>query len=426
MSQALISASEKSVTLSKMVSMNKVVPYYQPSPAMDALGSLFTKVNPSIGIAALTNIENQSVTWTLPSAGSMADMRIAFSCRMNSTAMVRTQLIAFDMVRNFEIISNGVPIISKSGAALKCQVKTLRELGHASFALRHAMYLDEFDDPLDAAPGAANTTWYTYLPCIETFLSAPEKSLLLNKCRLEVRITFASTAEMGVPAAVQFVGAPQIIIKSSMPKLSTYNEIVTHDWSKQFSFDCINTYVEPVPLSTATTVARYQITCPYNAIKTHFLVQRVTADTTGCPSYKVHTIDMDLGGVKFLDNMKVSNVISNDAKYGTLGVSVYSNFQTSLATTAAPATAAVFAPNGLIGYSNDILTIDWGITGSRGGAYGVNFWAENQGSTVTLTFKTVGANPEQCMLYIVHEYVQLVDWVPGSGGRGFLQVTSNN
>lgn len=412
MSQALISASEKSVTLSKMVSMNKTVPFYQPSPAMDAGGILFTKVNPSIPVVGA--IADQSITWTIPSAGYMIDASFGFNCTIATGAgNVNGQLVAFDMVRNFEIISNGVPIINKSGVALKCQAFSLRDPAAQAFILRHATFLDtDTEEPKDlAATALANGgEFLTYLPCIETFLSATEKALLLNKCRLEVRITFNSTAATGVAGALSLVASGAVMyIKSHMPKLSTYNELVTNDWSKQFTMDMVNCYVETVPLIAATSLTGYQITCPYPAIKTHFIVQRTSGATLGALNYKINTISLNIGGVKFLDNMKTSRVISNDAKYGMSKLRL----------------STVTASYGALSYRNDVLTIDWGLTGSRGGEYGINFWAENQGSTVDLLFASVGTAAE-CNVFIVHEYLQLVDWVPGSGGRGFLQVTSNN
>jgi len=406
MSQALVSASEKSITVSKMVSLNKYVPFYQPSSATDALGVLYTKVNPSIPLTGV--VANQSVTWTFPSAGFMLDASFGFNCTIATGAgNVLGQPVAFDMVRTFEVISNGVPIINKSGIALKTQALTLRDLAAQAFILRHATFLDVDTEEPKTIAMANSEAFLTYLPCIETFLSAPEKALLLNKCKLEVLITFNSTTQTGVAGDISLASNGAIMhIKSYMPKLSLYNEMVTNDWSKQFSMDMINCYVEPVPLTSATTLVGYQITCPYPAIKTHFIVQRITNATAGALNYKINTISLNVGGVKFLDSMKTSRVISNDSKHG----------MSKLALSTA----------GAMSYKNDVLSIDWGLTGSRSGEYGINFWAENQGSVVDLTFATVGANPEQCNVFVVHEYVQLADWVPGSGGRGFLQITSNN
>lgn len=417
MSQALISASEKSVTLSKMVSMNKTVPFYQPSPAMDAGGVLPTKVTPSIGIANGTAIADQTVTWTLPSAGFMFDASIGFRCRIASVAgLAVTQPIAFNMVRQFQVISNGVPIINKTGVALKAQAFTLRDAGHQTFIMRNATFLGDVNET-PAVPGDNATDWRTYLPCIETFLSAPEKALLLNKTKLEISVTFNSNEMAGVQGNITFTAAPTLHIWTHMPKLSTYNEIVTQDWSKQFTMDSLNCYVETVPLTSLTAVENYQITCPYLAVKTHFVVQRIATTAlaagggavSGAQMLKIHTISMNVGGVKYFDEHKASRVMSNASKFGTTRFTLAD-------------------ANGTVDYDDKILTVDWGVTGSRSGAYGCNFWAENQGSTVSVTFDTAGTLTDHQLynLFIVHEYLQLVDWVPGSGGRGFLQVTSNN
>lgn len=422
MSQALISASEKSVTLSKMVSMNKYVPFYQPSPAMDAGGILPTQVSPSIGIANGTAIADQTVTWTLPSAGLLVDASIGFICRVaDVTGLAVTQPIAFNMVRQFQVISNGVPIINKTGVAIKAQAFTLRDAGYQTYLMRNATFLGDVNET-PAVPADNATDWRTYLPCIETFLSAPEKALLLNKTKLEIAVTFNSNALSGVAGNITFTKSPVLYLYTHMPKLSVYNEIVTQDWSKQFTMDMINCYVEPVQLTSATRVTGYQITCPYPAIKTHFVVQRITpvADSAagtgyGAATLKINTISLNIGGVKFFDEMKASRVMSNSAKYGT----------TRFTLADAP---------GAVDYDDSILTVDWGLTGSRAGSHGINFWAENQGSTVDLVFAkatsgagaAVDADRLLYNLYIVHEYIQLVDWVPGSGGRGFLQVSSNN
>lgn len=404
MSQALISASEKSVTVSKMVSMNKYVPFYQPSPACDALGVLYTKVSPSIPLSG--TIKDQSITWVLPSAGFLLDASIGLNLTIATGAgNVLGQPVALDIIRNLEFISNGVPVINVSGVALKCQVLSLRDSSAQAFILRHATFLDKTNENPKTVAMADNEEFLTYIPMIQTFLSAPEKALLLNKTKLELRVTFNDTASSGVAGDLTLVNPGAILyLKSYMPKLSLYQEVVTNDWSKQFSMDLVNCYVEPITPSTVTTLAGYQITCPYPAIKTHFIVQRIQG-ALGSPNFKIHTISLNLGGVKFLDNMKTSRVISNESKYG----------MSKLALTTA----------GALSYHNDVLTIDWGLTGSRQGEYGVNFWSENQGSVVDLVFDTVTTAGDS-RVFIVHEYLEIVDWVPGSGGRGFLQVTSNN
>lgn len=431
MSQALISASEKSVTLSKMVSMNKTVPFYQPTPAMDAGGILFTKVTPSIGINNGNPIADQTITWTLPSAGFMIDASFGFKCRLATVGdAATTHLIGFNMIRQFQVISNGVPVITKTGVGLKMMTSTLRDAGAQTFIRRHATFLNAVNE-IPQVPADGTTDWLTYLPCIETFLTETEKVHLLNKEKLEFAVTFSSNAAAGVLGNITFSAAPILYLKTFMPKLSLYNEMVTQDWSKQFTMNMINNYVEPVPLTTNTTVTGYQITCPYPATKTHFVVQRVVTtglsnDATpvevgaavgGAPTLKINQITMNIGGLKFLDEYKTSRVISNECKHGMSKFGL-----------AAVGTGGVQA----VQYSDDILTIDWGLTGSRSSVSGINFWAENQGSTVDLVFESAGgafanqANKAHYQLFIVHEFIQLVDWVPGSGGRGFLQVTSNN
>lgn len=398
--QSVISSNQKSITETKMEeSSNGFVPFYANEPTFPALGIQYQSINPYINITGAP--ANNSVTFKLPAgAGFLYEASVGFVCTYTIDATDNVNApIGINMIRSIEWLSNGQPIVYKTGHAIWAQVLTWKEPQFQQFMLKYSKMLKPATEKIAAA---ADTSFLTYLPLMDSFLTQVEKALLLNKINdLQLRITFNSTAESGLITAGGITAVTNTLyVQTYMPKLSVYQEMVTQDWSKKLVMQSVNTYTEVAPLSAVTSTS-YTLTCPFLAFKSHFAVKSVVAvASVGVQQYDINSFTMNLNGVTFTNAMPTSRMNSCASKYGTSNTSV------------AGADAVTFA--------NDILTVDWGVLCGRSQNSGTAFLQELQGSNISITFDTV-TTAANARLFVVHEVFNSLAYE-----NNILYIESNN
>lgn len=412
--QSLISANQKSITETKMVeSSNGYVPFYANEPSFPELGIQFQKISPYI---TATVPHNNSITFKLPAgAGFLYDASMGFQCTYTIAADDAVNApIGINMIRSIEWLSNGQPIVYKTGSAIWAQTVKWTDIPYQQHVLRYAKMLVP---ATEAVAAATNTSFLTYCPLSESFLTQVEKSLLLSKIAdLQLRVTFNSIAECGLRTGGGITAiTPTLYVQTYQPKLSVMQEMLTNDWSKRLVMQSVNTYTEVSPLVTGTaatvTSTRYTLTVPFLVFKSHFFIRGITAVAdVGLAHVKLNNISMNLNGTTFLDAMPLSRMNTCAAKNSTCVVNV-----------GTPATAAQLQ------YGDEILTIDWGVLCGRGQNSGTAFFQELQGTNVTVTYPDVGDQVAAAnyRLYVVHETYQTLAYEPSSGG-GVLSIDSNN
>jgi hypothetical protein len=273
-------------------------------------------------------------------------------------------------------------------------VKTWKDPQFQSFALKYAAILDPTTE--GAAGNVASFT--TYLPLLESFLTMPEKAILLNVVTdLQLRVTFNTQIEAGLSQPLTAVTST-LYCQTYSPKLSVLQEVIVNDWTRKLVMEWSNTYTEVAPLTT-TTSTNYTLTVPFLVYKTHFIVKN-TAGAAGAPMVKVNNISMILNGVPYITALKKSRLVSNAAKYGTSSLTMAS------------------------AQDDEICTIDWGVLTGRNQNSGTAFMQELVGTSVTLTHATAATADHK--LFVVHEFFNTVAFVPGNGSLGHLMVDANN
>lgn len=396
--QSLISASQKSSTNSKMQEVAKYVPFQAVEPAFTNLGTQYPRISPYI---TATVPHGNSITFKLPpGSGFMCDASLSFLCTYTIAATDNINApIGMNMIRSLEYLSNGVPIVYKTGSAIWAQFKTMSSDSYQKQSFRYAQMLKP---TTELVAEAADTSFVTYCPLFDTFLSGPERQLLLNKINdLQLRVTFNTVAECGLRTGAGITAfTPYLYIQTWMPQLSVYDEMVVADWSKKLVMQTVNTYTETFTLATTTTAnCTFQVSYP--VFKTHIFVRSVTAESgIGLKQVSIDRITMNLAGVTFLDSFPTSRLITNAAKHGihsdTVDTTDYEK------------------------YGDDILTIDWGILCGREQNSGIYFGQELKSTNISVTFQDV-TTAANYRLYLVHEY-----WQNTAYDNGILMVESNN
>ena len=391
-----------------MTSTGSYTPFYKDAPSYPPLGIQYQKVSPYIDVSGAP--VNKSVVFKCPpGAGFMYDASVAFVATVAATTdEVEEGLVGINLVREIQWEVNGQPIVHKTKNAILAQVLTCKDEAKRTHAIRYAQMLGN-------VPSAANfeklitagtdTSYLTYLPLFESFLSKPEKALLLNQVKeLNLRITFDTTLASGLKNAITSLTST-MYVQTYMPKLSVYNEMVLKDWSAPFVMECVNHYEEVGSLTAgASTGTTYTLTVPFLVFKTNIFVRENSSDAN-LSFLDISTISMNLGGVQFLDNMPVSRMNSCASKNGvsSLGVS---------------------GDTGVVYDDAGIITIDWGVLCGDGSMNsGTMFADELRGSNITLSWTSTDTTTYS--LYVEHMYYQGVQYSPSSGG-GNLSVISNN
>ena len=404
--QSIISANVKSKTEAE-AEKDAMIPYYSASKALPALGIQPQKVYPYITFTG--PIAGNSLTWKLPpGAGFLYDCSLGFSC--TSAALIPADInnhVGQRFIRQLDWMSNGQPVLTQTGAAIRALAKTV-SADEQAFINRYSLPLVVGTEEL-AEVGA--TAFITYTPLIASWLTSVEKDLLLNVIGdLQLRITFETQAITGFSVAISLASSNGAILycNTYMPKLSVYQQQLINDWSKTLVMECFNTYTETVPMSTVTTVSNYTITCPFLVFRTHVFVENIIAPAKTFP---VHTISLNVGGVPLFDNFPRSRTLTLKSK-SMLGSAGIDN------NGASPAVPSLVYDN------KDHLIIDWGVHSTRDRNVGTAFMQELRGMVLSITCETV-AVAQNANMYLVHEYWQDVAFQPGASGAGRLEVYQN-
>jgi hypothetical protein len=305
--------------------------------------------------------------------------------------------IGINMLRTMEILSNGQPIITKTGAALWAQLKTWKESDFQKFSLKYASMLTAGEILVSGTPGS----FITYIPFTDTFLNTAEKFLLLNKINdLQIKFTFNSVAECGLMTGAGVTAASYVLfIDTYMPELSVYESMVSADWTSKLTMQSLNTFTEVYNLA-ATTAATGYFYVPFAVAKTHLFVRGITAVAdVGLNQSRITAITLNVGGTDLVVNYPTSRVIARAARHGI-------------------SSDDVSASNGEV-FDNQITTIDWGVLCSREQNSGAYFGQELKGTVFTITFPAVTAAAD-FRVYAVHEYWQNLYWE-----NGMLSVSNN-
>lgn len=400
--QSLISSSQKSVTLSKFREASSYVPLYANEPSFPNLGVQFQRVYPNGGFPAVPH--NNSVTFKLPpGAGFMSNMSLQTSCTYTIAADDSIDSpIGINMIRTIEFLANGQPIVSKTGPALWAQVKKWGSSSFQKFSLKHASMLNASE----VYASAADTSFITYTPFVDTFLNSAEKFLLLNKIGdLQVRFTFNSVAECGLRTGAGITAATYaLFVDTYMPELSVYESMVSADWTNKLLMQNLNTYTEVYTLSSTTTGTGF-FYVPFPVCKTHIFVRGITATANiGLDQSRITSITMNVGGTDMISNFPTSRLNERAARHGICSDGVEFVADES---------------NDEI-FDNEITTIDWGVLCGREQNSGIYFGQELKGTYFNITFPAVGT-AANFRIYACHEYFQNIAY-----SDGMLQIDSNN
>jgi hypothetical protein len=401
--QNLINANQKSTTETLMNDIGQVVPFYKENPSFPPLGTQFHNQAPTIDITGA--IANKSVLIDLPSGGGfLYNMSVSLLC---TGAVATADLDSYPGLscwRYLQFESGGKILVYKTKNSLYAQLRKMQAGDFKNFCFRYAQFLNPNTELL-AADG--NTSFLTYIPFIDSFLSGPEKLLLLDNFKdLKLRIMFDTPEAAGLTAPITALTC-RLVGQTYMPKLTIFSEMKLKNWSKPFVMEMINCDEENTPL-TSTTSTRIPVNSSFLAFKTHiFIRQNNNTSTVGLPTVAIQTITLNLNGTVFLDGtIKPSRINECAARYGN--------------STLAPNSSSdiVYDQKG-----DDIITIDWGVLCSRKNNSGTAFWSELRGTNITVTYATLPAFANYS-LYMVHEYYQGAEFTPGTGGGGYLTVTS--
>lgn len=409
--QNIINANQKSTTEQLYNDIGTVVPFYKEAPSYPALGIQFHSQYPTIPVTGA--IANKSALIDLPSgAGFLYNMSVAMLCTGTLAAgdVAAGVFPGLNIIRAYQFESGGKILVYKTKNAIYTALKQEQNETFKLFSFANARALNPTTE-LDAV--ATDTSYLTYLPILESFLSRPEKNLLLDNMKdLKLRIIFDTTAASGLVNAITALTC-YIVAQSYAPKMSIFTEMKAKDWSKKFVMEMNNNDEEIFPLTSATTT-RLNINTPFLVSKTHVLIRKINnaATTTashvsGLPTWRIQTLALNLNGTTFLDGTILPSRLGEaSARYGNSSLMLSVN------------TAA----GGAITYVNDMVTIDWGILCGRNMNSGTAFFNELRGSFITLTYAAFPGGGDDTYTdysaFLEHEYLQGAEYDPGNGGNG--------
>lgn len=440
--QNLINASQKSATQQLYNDIGTIIPYYKENPAMSPLGTQFHNQSPTIQVNG--SIANKSTLIDLP-AGSGFLYEMSVSCLCTGVLAAGDLAVGvypgMNIVRALQFESGGKIFVYKTKNALFSQFKQEQNETLKLFSFAHARALNPTTE-LSAAAG--DTSYLTYIPFTESFLTKPEKQLLLDNMKdLKLRIFFDTTEASGLSAEVSTIQC-SIVAQSYAPKMSVFTEMKLKDWSKNFVMEMVNTDEEVWPLTGPTTTT-LNINTSFLVSKSHLFIRKNTnaATTTnavsryGLPLWRVESVIFKLNGQTFLDgSIKPSRLGAAAARYGNTSLEIGSNFTATAAgapsadPNSAPTVLSTPASSGIT-YSNDMITFDWGILCGRNMNSGTAYFNELRGSSIVITYSSLGLGTPPAYdylkfsAYLEHEYLQGVEYAVGSGGNGgILSVVS--
>lgn len=401
--QNLINANQKSTTQQLMNDIGQVIPFYKENTSLPPLGIQFHNQAPSINITGA--VENKSVLIDMPSGGGfLYNMSVSLLC--TGAVAAATDLASYPGLNSWRYLqfeSGGKILVCKTKNSLYAQLRKMQNVEFKNYCFRYAQFLDPSTEQVLTADAAS---FLTYIPFIDSFLSSPEKALLLDNFKdLKLRIMFDTPSAAGLTAPITAVTC-NLVAQSYMPKLSIFSEMKLKDWSKPFVMEMINTDEESTPLTNVAST-KIQINSSFLAFKTHvFIRQNNNTTNVGLPILPVQNVALNLNGTVFLDGtIKPSRINECAARYGN-------------STTTPNNTSDVIYDQ----LADNIVTIDWGVLCSRKNNSGSAYWSELRGSVITVTHGIQAAYANYT-LYVVHEYYQGAEFTPGNGG-GVLSVTS--
>lgn len=381
-----------------------IIPFYPKPESMPEIGVQFQKQGPFIPLVG--PIAGVSVTIKLPpGAGFLYNASVA--CELSVAGDLTADDVACQVgltsVRQLDWLANGQPLLSQTGTALRCLVKTL-PVAEQAFVNRYSFPLKRASEESAVAALEADRLFLTYIPLIATWLSEPQKAWLLNVIGdLQLRVTFDTTVMTGFSQAITMTNST-LYCDTYMPKLSVYNQMVVNDWSKSLVMSCFNTFTEPVVFTSTTGVSNYIITCPFLVYRTHIFAR----NTAAAPGVEVlvRTVSMDVGGVKFIDDYPKSRLMSLKAKSGL---------------------ATLDAVNSDLIQSDNFETpiIDYAVYSGRNENMGTAFFQELRGSKISVVTDTI-VGPANHTLFLVHEYWNNIEFSPGMSGSGSVKVLQNS
>lgn len=415
--QNIISANQKSVTESE-ATKDSIIPFYSASKAMPELGVQFQKVTPYISFSG--PIASQQLTFKIPpGSGFMTQASLGFNLTSAANLVAADILndIGLNMIGQIDWMSNGQPILTQTRASLNALVRNL-PIAEQSFIFRYSKPLVVGTECIPATSAVSSFT--TYTPLLASFLTTPEKCLLLNQIGdLQLRVTFATALQISNTAVVSLAAAEgaYLYIQTYSPKLSVLNEQIVRDWSRVLIMEMWNSYTETVPLTTTTSTPNYTLTCPFLVFRSHFFIQYSGSDVASNKNFvEIDSITLNVGGVPLVDRFPKSRMLVQKSKSGI--TSIY-NTGNIVGATFAQSSPLVYEPR-------QVLTVDWtAVESTRSKNMGTIFLQELRGTTISVNYQTSVIADHT--LFIVHEYWQNVSFMPGgSGSNGFLSVYSNN
>lgn len=398
--QNLINANQKSTTQQIFNDIGTVIPYYKESPSYPPLGIQFHVQYPTIPVTG--SIATKSCLIDMVSGGGfLYDVSISMlcTCTVTTADLDIENYPGINLINYMQWESNGKILVYKTKNSIMTQIKQNKNEAYKLHTLRYAQILNK-DTELKLAAGAGE--FLTYLSVWESFLTKPEKALLIDNLKdLKLRITFDSVEKSGMTNSVESAKIA-MLCQTYMPKLSVYNEMKVNNWSKSFLMEMINCDEEVFPLSEATT-STIQVNTSFLVAKTHISLRAINATPgVGLPYGKINTIKFVLNGSILLDGTILPSRLSScAARYANSHVTVNDR---------------------AVSYEkDDIITIDWGVLCGRDMNSGTAFFQELRGSKITLTYSTVTTGDYN--IFLNHEYWQGVTYNPGNGG-GSLTIES--
>jgi len=425
--QNLINANQKSTTEQLMNDVGTVVPFYKESPSMPPLGIMFHNQTPTIDVSGA--IDSKSCLIDFPGGGGfMFDCSVSIRCVSAVTAddVAVKNYPGINMVRYIQFESGGQILIYKTKNSIYTSIMDNKNETLKLFSLRHASILDPVTEEVltgaRSAGSASNQGFLTYLPMMESFLTKPEKALLLDNLKdLKLRIMFDNAALSGMTNAISIGDSGiKLVVQTYMPKLSVFNEMKVNDWSKSFLMEMINMDEEVQPL-TSTTSTKIVVNTSFLVAKTHISIRAINSTPgLGLPFKKITGISFNLNGTPLLDGtIKPSRILSAAARYGASHINMTG--QTVVAAAGPPIVTGV-VPSQAVYEPTEVYTLDWGILAGRDMNSGTAFFQELRGSSITVTYDT-DAGYGDYILYLNHEYWQGASYNPGNGG-GTIMIQS--
>lgn len=400
-------SSNKNSKVQQILTENQVIPFYEREVSYPVIGMQPSVATPTVSITGAP--AGKYTTLQSPSAGMLlhSSLRFDYTSAADQAAFTSAVYVAYNNVNTIEFVNKGSSFVTKTGDEMLAQVLTLKDASYQQFNLKNATYLNQATfEPFTSEVGTAAFT--TFIDNIESFLTVPEKALMLDKIGpIYIKITFNSTSRAGLSSALTSV-ATTLYSETYMPDLLTQDKMVVNDWSSQKDLVMTNYYPESYPFiaggANITSLQTYTFNCPAFVTKTNVLIKRTGTNGAGtyhCPLKQIYTVSLKVGGQDYFLNWPLSRVMARATKFGNCS------------------NAVSIAATGALSYNSGILSIDWSLLTNRTDQSGGIFLGDLRGTTISLTFATIAAaDREYTEVLFLHETVNIVRYQPGVNGSG--------